>query len=103
LRDKTGAPVAVTEPNVPELPTTGLAGHAILIGHGRVGRLVAEVLLKNGQPLLVVEERKEVADQLRAKGVEVAKIRTALLEGPLNAGRKTPQFDVINTGERAQR
>ena len=28
-------------------------------------------MLKHGQPLLVVEERKEIADQLRAKGIEV--------------------------------
>jgi monovalent cation:H+ antiporter-2, CPA2 family len=51
-------------------PTT-LSAHAILIGYGRVGRSVAEVLLQNRQALLIVEERKEIADQLRAKGREV--------------------------------
>jgi monovalent cation:H+ antiporter-2, CPA2 family len=70
-REKIGAPASIADPQVLALPTTSLAGHAILIGYGRVGRPVAEVLLKHGQPLLVVEERKEIADQLRAKGFEV--------------------------------
>jgi CPA2 family monovalent cation:H+ antiporter-2 len=70
-RDRIRAPVSTPEPQFPVLPATGLSGHAILIGYGRVGRSVAEVLLKNGQPLLVVEEQKEIADQLRAKGIEV--------------------------------
>jgi monovalent cation:H+ antiporter-2, CPA2 family len=70
-RNKIRAPVSTPERQFPVLPATGLSGHAILIGYGRVGRSVAEVLLKNGQPLLVVEEQKEIADQLRAKGIEV--------------------------------
>jgi K+:H+ antiporter len=70
-RNKIRAPVSTPEPQFPVLPATGLSGHAILIGYGRVGRSVAEVLFKNGQPLLVVEEQKEIADQLRAKGIEV--------------------------------
>jgi CPA2 family monovalent cation:H+ antiporter-2 len=70
-RDKIRAPASAPEPQVPVLPATSLSDHAILIGYGRVGRSVAEVLLKNGQPLLVVEEQKEIADQLRAKGIEV--------------------------------
>lgn len=70
-RNKIRTPVATPEPQFPVLPATGLSGHAILIGYGRVGRSVAEVLFKHGQPLLVVEEQKEIADQLRAKGIEV--------------------------------
>src|SRR5688572_30665988 len=70
-RNKIRAPVSAPERQFPVLPATGLSGHAILIGYGRVGRLVAEVLLKNGQPLLVIEEQKEIAHQLRAKGIEV--------------------------------
>jgi CPA2 family monovalent cation:H+ antiporter-2 len=70
-RNKIRAPVSTPEAQFPVLPATRLSGHAILIGYGRVGRSVAEVLFKNGQPLLVVEEQKEIADQLRAKGIEV--------------------------------
>jgi CPA2 family monovalent cation:H+ antiporter-2 len=54
----------------PELPATSLAGHAVLVGYGRVGSLVGEMLQAKGQPLLVIEERQEVVDRLRARGVE---------------------------------
>ena len=65
------APASAPQPQFRVLPPTSLAGHAILIGYGRVGRSVAEVLVKNGQSLLVIEEQKEIADHLRAKGIEV--------------------------------
>lgn len=55
----------------PKLTTTNLTDHAILVGYGRVGRLVAETLQNAGQPYLIVEERQVVADQLRAGGVDV--------------------------------
>ena len=54
----------------PELPVTSLSGHAVLVGYGRVGSLVGEMLQAKGQPLLVIEERQEVVDNLRARGVE---------------------------------
>jgi CPA2 family monovalent cation:H+ antiporter-2 len=54
----------------PELPVTLLSGHAVLVGYGRVGSLVGEMLQAKGQPLLVIEERQEVVDNLRARGVE---------------------------------
>jgi CPA2 family monovalent cation:H+ antiporter-2 len=66
-----GAATSALEEQRPERQPTKLAGHAILIGHGRLGALVADVLLKNGQPLLVIDERSEIAEQLRAKGAEV--------------------------------
>ncbi len=54
-----------------KLTITSLTNHAILVGYGRVGRLVAETLRNAGQPYLIVEERQVVADQLRAGGVDV--------------------------------
>ncbi|WEX76853.1 Kef family K(+) transporter [Sinorhizobium numidicum] len=58
-------------PERPELPITRLTDHAVLVGHGRVGSLVAKTLEEAGQPYLVIEERQLVIDQLRARGVEV--------------------------------
>ncbi|ASP87571.1 Kef family K(+) transporter (plasmid) [Sinorhizobium meliloti] len=55
----------------PKPTITSLTDHAILVGYGRVGRLVAETLENAGQPYLIVEERQVVADQLRAGGVDV--------------------------------
>jgi CPA2 family monovalent cation:H+ antiporter-2 len=50
---------------------TSLSKHAILVGHGRVGSLIAHALRKSEQPFLVIEEDKEVISQLQANGVEV--------------------------------
>jgi monovalent cation:H+ antiporter-2, CPA2 family len=55
----------------PELPQTQLSGHAVLIGFGRVGSLVGEALLAKERPLLVIEDRPEVAASLKARGIEV--------------------------------
>ncbi|MDW9566799.1 Kef family K(+) transporter [Sinorhizobium meliloti] len=75
LRLENRAPVRTEEEGridiTPKLTTTSLTDHAILVGYGRVGRLVAETLQNAGQPYLIVEERQVVADQLRAGGVDV--------------------------------
>ncbi|MBW8792019.1 MAG: NAD-binding protein, partial [Rhizobium leguminosarum] len=47
-------------PPAPDMPSpapepTTLTGHAVVVGYGRVGRLIAEGI-KNSLPLLVVEE-----------------------------------------------
>jgi CPA2 family monovalent cation:H+ antiporter-2 len=68
-------PHAVPEVSMPpepqELRTTTLKNHAILVGHGRVGSLVADTLKQNGQPILVIEERQEIVNELRSRGIEV--------------------------------
>jgi monovalent cation:H+ antiporter-2, CPA2 family len=56
---------------VEKLEPTLLRDHAVIVGFGRVGSVVGEGLQKVGQPFLVVEERKEAADILRRRGVEV--------------------------------
>jgi CPA2 family monovalent cation:H+ antiporter-2 len=53
------------------LPPEGLEGHAILVGHGRVGRVVAAALRRHGQPYVVVETDHQAAEALRAEGVPV--------------------------------
>ncbi|CAH2406894.1 putative transporter YbaL [Mesorhizobium ventifaucium] len=55
----------------PELAATSLTDHAVLVGHGRVGSLVAETLQTARLPYLVIEERQVTVDQLRARGVDV--------------------------------
>jgi CPA2 family monovalent cation:H+ antiporter-2 len=67
-----GAPgEQAAEAETPELPQTSLTGHAVLVGHGRVGSLVAQTLSEMGQPYLVIEERPTIAEQLRDAGIEV--------------------------------
>ncbi|PSH65534.1 Kef family K(+) transporter [Phyllobacterium sophorae] len=53
-----------------EANITQLTGHAVLVGHGRVGSRVAEALLADHVSLLVIEERQEVVEQLHARGIE---------------------------------
>jgi len=63
----TPAPV---EPEVESLPVSTLAGHVVVAGYGRVGRLVGESLREQGDAVLVLEEEKERVDMLREHGVE---------------------------------
>src|SRR5215217_3468950 len=70
-REQRGVPAPTLVPRVSELPVTTLTDHAVLVGHGRVGSLVAEALAQRQLPFLVVEERQEIVDKLRARGVEV--------------------------------
>ncbi len=46
-------------------------GHVVLCGHGRTGRVIARMLRERQMPLVVVEQDRAVALQLRADGVEV--------------------------------
>ncbi|HTH96344.1 MAG TPA: YbaL family putative K(+) efflux transporter [Stellaceae bacterium] len=58
-------------PELDEPAKTALTGHAVLVGFGRVGSMVGEALIEKGVPLLVIEERGEVTELLRARGIEV--------------------------------
>jgi monovalent cation:H+ antiporter-2, CPA2 family len=53
-----------------ELATSALEGHAVLVGFGRVGSILGEDLIAKGVPLLVVEDRREVVEGLRDRGIE---------------------------------
>ncbi|MGE0093838.1 MAG: YbaL family putative K(+) efflux transporter [Alphaproteobacteria bacterium] len=61
---------AEAEPETHAVARSALAHHAVIVGYGRVGSAVGEALAERGQPFLVVEERKEIVDALRARGVE---------------------------------
>ncbi|MXP65895.1 sodium:proton antiporter [Roseomonas sp. M0104] len=53
-----------------DLRPTRLTGHAVLVGYGRVGSLVGQGLREAGQPVLVIEERREAVEAARADGLE---------------------------------
>jgi len=53
-----------------QLPTT-LTHHTIVVGHGRVGSVVALALRNAGMPLLVIEDSEKRTQGLREEGVEV--------------------------------
>lgn len=55
----------------PVLPTpdAGLEGHAIVVGHGRVGGLVVAALRRHGLPFVVVEADRNIAERLAREGI----------------------------------
>jgi len=60
----------VVQVEAPDLPPPVLEqDHAILIGHGRVGALVSERLRKDRVPLVVIEDKREKAAELREHGL----------------------------------
>jgi CPA2 family monovalent cation:H+ antiporter-2 len=54
----------------PALLPTALSGHAVLVGYGRVGRLIAQGLREDAMPFLVIEEAADSIERLRAAGIE---------------------------------
>lgn len=56
-----------------ELPTSTqhqyLAGQVVLVGYGRVGSRIAEVLTQRGIPFVVAEQNREIVETLREQGI----------------------------------
>lgn len=50
-------------------PTT-LGGHRVVVGYGRVGRVIADDLVPRGLPLLVIEDAEDRVHQLREQRIE---------------------------------
>ncbi len=67
------APAEPTAPPPPEddLPTTSLTDHAVIVGHGRVGSVISDAARQEGWPILVIEDRRDVVEGLRERGIEV--------------------------------
>jgi CPA2 family monovalent cation:H+ antiporter-2 len=102
------------DPAGPPLPR--LSDHAVLVGFGRVGHLVALAMIERGQPFVVVEDELDVVQALRRDGIpalhgnavapgmmELAQIGAArwlLLAIPdaLEAGQIVAQARKLNAG-----
>jgi monovalent cation:H+ antiporter-2, CPA2 family len=65
-RDEPAATAPAHLPAGPALPT---AGHAILVGHGRVGGEIARLLRERDVPLLVIEDDADLVRRARAAGL----------------------------------
>nr|WP_315394012.1 YbaL family putative K(+) efflux transporter [uncultured Duganella sp.] len=64
--ERTADPLAELPMSVPH---EHLDGQVVLVGYGRVGRRIAEVLVKHGIPFVVAEQNREIVDQLRKDGI----------------------------------
>jgi monovalent cation:H+ antiporter-2, CPA2 family len=70
-RRRPPAPAAAPEPvRARTIPVTALKNHTVLIGYGRVGRLVGEALAAVHRPLVVIEDKRDLVEELRARGIE---------------------------------
>jgi CPA2 family monovalent cation:H+ antiporter-2 len=56
-------------PREPVKPTA-LRDHVVLVGHGRVGSVVSQLLRQRSTPLFVIEDDADVIAELRSRGVE---------------------------------
>jgi CPA2 family monovalent cation:H+ antiporter-2 len=65
-------PGQVDAPATSSVPpdVTHLTGHTILVGHGRVGSIVADALQKSSQPFLIIEDADDVVAKLRESHFE---------------------------------
>jgi monovalent cation:H+ antiporter-2, CPA2 family len=63
------APRPAETPTREPVPVTRLAGHVVLVGYGRVGRVVGAAL-EDVMPLLVIETDEDIVEELRKQGIE---------------------------------
>jgi CPA2 family monovalent cation:H+ antiporter-2 len=82
---------AKTEPPREEVTATSLTDHIVLVGYGRVGKMVGAALKAGGQPLLVIENSTGPIERARAAGLEVISghaVEPGLLEATNLGGAK---------------
>ncbi|WP_127090974.1 YbaL family putative K(+) efflux transporter [Aquabacter cavernae] len=81
------APDAPAKPPKPVrlLPVTDKSDHTVIVGYGRVGRLVCEGLHSAGMPILVIEDAKDAVEALRGAGIEVIDANAAAQDALLAA------------------
>ncbi|SCY73221.1 Kef-type potassium/proton antiporter, CPA2 family [Nitrosospira sp. Nl5] len=62
-----------TDDPLAELPMTVassyVTSHVVLVGYGRVGRLIGEALSRQGMALVVAEQNREMVEGLRKRGI----------------------------------
>ncbi|HKY92425.1 MAG TPA: cation:proton antiporter, partial [Nevskiaceae bacterium] len=65
------AALALPEPDPPPYAAAAMRDHVVLVGYGRVGRVVGRELVKASVPVLVIEQNRDIVERLRKRGVAV--------------------------------
>ncbi|MET4617797.1 CPA2 family monovalent cation:H+ antiporter-2 [Stenotrophomonas sp. 2619] len=115
LKHQETTPTAV-ETDLPPGPSLDLHDHAIVIGYGRVGSALAQVLRDRGVPVLVIDDNKDHVAEAHAAGLpgirgsaasdkvlaeahpERAKIAVLAIPQPLEAGETLAKLRALNPG-----
>lgn len=115
LKHQETTPTAM-ETDLPPGPSLDLHDHAIVIGYGRVGSALAQVLRDRGVPVLVIDDNKEHVAEAHAAGLpgirgsaasdkvlaeahpERAKIAVLAIPQPLEAGETLAKLRALNPG-----
>ncbi len=113
LKHQETTPQAV-ETELPPGPSLDLHDHAIVIGYGRVGSALAQVLRDRGVPVMIIDDNKEHVAEAHAAGLpgirgsaasdrvlaeahpERAKIAVLAIPQPLEAGETLAKLRAIN-------
>ncbi|MFT4256413.1 MAG: YbaL family putative K(+) efflux transporter [Pseudoxanthomonas sp.] len=112
-RQQAEEPVAA-EPELPPGPSRDLHDHAIVIGYGRVGSELAQVLRDRGVPVIVIDDNRDHVERAHAAGIpgirgsaaadkvlaeahpDRAKIAVLAIPQPLEAGEAIAKLRAIN-------
>ncbi|TFZ43808.1 Kef family K(+) transporter [Stenotrophomonas maltophilia] len=113
LKHQEATPAAV-ETELPPGPSLDLHDHAIVIGYGRVGSALAQVLRDRGVPVMIIDDNKEHVAEAHAAGLpgirgsaasdkvlaeahpERAKIAVLAIPQPLEAGETLAKLRALN-------
>ncbi|MEB1717682.1 YbaL family putative K(+) efflux transporter [Xanthomonas campestris pv. campestris] len=105
---------ATVEPELPPGPPLQLDGHAIVIGYGRVGSALAQLLRSRGVPVLVIDDNGDHVAKAHAVGIPgirgsaaadrvlaearpaQAKIAILAIPQPLEAGEALAKLRALN-------
>ena len=115
LKHQETTPTTV-ETELPPGPSLDLHDHAIVIGYGRVGSALAQVLRDRGVPVMIIDDNKEHVAEAHAAGLpgirgsaasdrvlaeahpERAKIAVLAIPQPLEAGETLAKLRALNPG-----
>ncbi|OYX48747.1 MAG: Kef family K(+) transporter [Sphingomonas sp. 32-66-10] len=62
-----------TDPIEPPLDTGDRTGHIVLVGYGRVGKLIARDLLARKRPFILIEDQADIANVAKEAGLDVVR------------------------------
>lgn len=90
-RPDAGAPAAP----VPVVPSSGPDGAVMIVGFGRVGRLIGELLTEHGQPFIALDADAAAVQRARADGHQVFYGDAGSAEMLLNCGVRTTRALIV--------